>query len=213
MNTTRTALALCLVLAAGCAESGNSNPGGDPLGTFCLSMIGSENEVCLEEDTLHAYRTTASGYIWFEVGGTIELLSQDTYSGETVTTVEPIQVFGQIPAGSSTPVQASNTLVLAPAPGSCVKTVRISPFGACDTLTRNAVCHARAAYRDDLSMVTVERISETDIELTFTSTVAIDDLHRCCADEADYCDITSPATFTPGGPFAIEGHLHAAFSQ
>jgi len=212
MRTTKNACMLGLLFAAGCAESdGGGGGGGDPLGTYCVQVEGTETEICLEQETLHAYRTATAGKIWFEVQGTLDVPIEDTYSGERSTSTEPVRIFGEVPVGSDLPLRADNAMVEIPVAGSCDKTVMISPFGACDTLTRMSVCQAQSVYRPDLTTVTVERLTENDIVLSFSSTVSIDDFHLCCADEEMSCDVETPSAFTPGGPFAITGRIHAAF--
>ncbi|MBI5490111.1 MAG: hypothetical protein HY905_22445 [Deltaproteobacteria bacterium] len=211
MRTTNGAWTLGLLLAAGCAESdGGGGDGGDPLGTYCVQIEVSETEICLEQDTLHAYRTETAGKIWFEVQGTIDVPVEDTYSGERSTVTEPVRVFGEVPMGRDFPLRADNAMVEIPVAGSCVKTVQVSPFGACDTLTRMSVCQAQSVYRPDLTTVTVERLTTTDIVLSFSSMVSIDDFHLCCADEELSCDVETPGSFTPAGPFMITGRIHAA---
>ncbi|MBI5498655.1 MAG: hypothetical protein HY907_00305 [Deltaproteobacteria bacterium] len=211
MPSTNNVRMLGLLLAAGCAESDGGGGGGDPLGTYCVQIEESATEICLEEGTLHAYRTATAGKIWFEVQGTIDVPIEDTYTGERSTVTEPVRVFGEVPIGWELPLRADNAVVEIPVAGSCVKTVLVSPFGACDTLTRLSVCPAQSVYRADLTTVTVERLSESDIVLSFTSMVSIDDFHICCADQEASCDVETPAAFTPGGPFAISGRIHAAF--
>ena len=203
---------LALLLSPACAESGGGG-GGDPRGTFCVLVEGTGNETCLEEDTLHAYRTETSGKVWFDVQGTIDVPIEDTYSGVREMVPQLVRVFGEIPVGVDLPRAADNAVVEIPVAGTCVKTVLVSPFGACDTLTRVSACRAQSLYRPDLTTVTVERIEDSDVVLTFTAMVSFEDFHLCCADEEASCDVTTPASFTPAGPFAISGRIHAAFPE
>jgi hypothetical protein len=213
MQRAHTLFAACLILAAGCAESGGSGPAGDPLGTFCWTVADGTDEVCLDDATVHAYRTMSDGLVWFEVEGTIELPTQDTYSGEDDTVTETVTVFGQLPIGAVLPRIADNAVVSMPIAGSCSKTIRISPFGACDTLERASVCRARSVYRSDLTAVTVERLTDQQITVSLAGMLTFDDMHQCCADEPEYCRITDEAAFTPAGPFTIEGRIHVAFGD
>jgi hypothetical protein len=212
MPRTIVVAALAVGLAARCADPGS--PGQvDPLGTFCYTVGSDGEETCLDEETVVATETATSGRLWFQAQGTIELTRTNRATGLEETVDEPVTVFGQVPIDWGFPREAENAVVSMPVPGDCTETVVISPFGACDTLTRPAVCRAEAVYDPAAATVTVESLSEEELRLTFAATVAVHQFSDCCADAEDDCRVTEPASFAPAGPYAIEGRIRAAIPR
>jgi hypothetical protein len=125
-----------------------------------------------------------------------------------------VTVFGQVAIGLPFPRPAENVVVSVPLTGECRQTVLVNPFGSCDRLTHDAVCRAEAVYDSSFVTVTIEDLSDTEITLTITGTLDQTNAVDCCADDEVGCTtIAEPAAFTPAGPYTIDGHIRAAFTE
>ena len=214
MTHAHTLVVVVLALAAGCAESGGPGDTGDRVGTFCYDVNASGTETCLVDTTLTAMRSSTAGDVWFQVQGEITLAGWDPSMGEEEEVTETVTVFGQVAIGAPLPQPAENIVVSVPLAGECRQTVLISPFGTCDRLTHDAVCRAEAVYDSTFATVTIEALSDTEITLTIAGTLEVTNAADCCADDELHCTaIDHPAEFTPAGPYTIDGHIRARFSE
>jgi hypothetical protein len=205
---------IVLALAAGCAESGGPGDPGDRVGTFCYDVNASGTETCLVDTTLTAMRSSTAGFTWFQVQGEITLAGWDPQMRQEEEVTETVTVFGQVVIGLPFPQPAENLVVSVPLAGECRQTIMISPFGTCDRLTHDTVCRAEAVYDSTFATVMVEDLSETEITLTVTGTLEVTNAADCCADDTEGCSaIEQPAAFTPAGPYTIDGHIRARFSE
>jgi hypothetical protein len=71
------------------------------------------------------------------------------------------------------------------------------------------VCQPLAQYDPNVKL-TVTSASTTALEARVEGMISLELPADCC--QNDNCDsATPPASFTPGGPFALDGRLSAAF--